>query len=355
MDCNALLITGGAGFVGSNLSVSFKKNYPEIRVIAMDNLKRRGSELNLPRLKEWGVEFVHGDIRCPEDFPQIDYDVLIECSAEPSVLAGYDGNPLYVMNTNLVGTINCLESARKQKADVIFLSSSRIYPYDKINDIETNEKAARFVWKEGQDIGGWSMSGISEQFSIEGPRSLYGASKLSSELILQEYIAMYGLRGVINRCGVIAGPWQFGKVDQGVFTLWMLSHYFKKNDLKYIGFGGQGKQVRDLVHVDDIFRLIDLEIRDMNKLNGSIFNAGGGNGVSLSLLETTKICREITGNKIAISGNPATRPADLVIYIGDNERVNAQTGWLPGSSPKKILEDIYHWIHDHEHFISKLL
>ena len=118
MKYEAILITGGAGFVGSNIAVSFKKKYPQLRVITMDNLKRRGSELNIPRLKDYRIEFIHGDIRCPEDFPRTEYNALIECSAEPSVLAGFEGNSLYVINTNLTGTINCLEEARKKKADI---------------------------------------------------------------------------------------------------------------------------------------------------------------------------------------------------------------------------------------------
>lgn len=109
-----VLITGGARFVGSSLSIQLKKFYPDYKIIALDNLKRRGSELNLSRLRESSVEFFHGDIRNPEDFdilPKI--DVIIEASAEPSVLAGISGTPDYVVNTNLVGTINCLNFALK--------------------------------------------------------------------------------------------------------------------------------------------------------------------------------------------------------------------------------------------------
>jgi CDP-paratose 2-epimerase len=354
MSHNSILITGGAGFVGSNLAVSFKRKYPKIRLIAMDNLKRRGSELNLTRLKDAGIEFSHGDIRNPEDFPHGDYTAIIECSAEPSVLAGYEGNPLYVVNTNLAGTINCLENARKNNADIIFLSTSRIYPYEKLNRIETAEGNTRFIWKENQNINGWSQSGISEQFSTDGPRSLYGASKLCSELILQEYISMYGLRAVINRCGVIAGPWQFGKIDQGVFTLWMLAHYFKREGLNYIGFEGKGKQVRDLLHIEDLFNLIDIELKNIDKVNGRIYNVGGGFEISLSLLETTRICEEITGNRISIGRDPVARPADVIIYITDNSRVGSETGWTPKHSAKKIMEDIYRWIKDYEAPLSAI-
>lgn len=343
-----ILITGGAGFVGSNLAISFKKRYPHTMVLALDNLKRRGGELNILRLKENGVGFIHGDIRNPEDLNLGQkIDLLIECSAEPSVLAGYLKDPLYIINTNLSGTINCLELARKNRADVIFLSTSRIYPYTAINNIRIREHKARFAWQANQKIAGWSKAGIAEDFTKEGPKSLYGATKLASELILQEYIASGMIKGVVNRCGVIAGPWQFGKVDQGIFTFWMLAHYFKKN-IKYIGFGAKGKQVRDLLHVDDLFELIDAELHLLNKINGNTYNAGGGEKISLSLYETTDLCRQITGNRIAIGKEKATRPADLAIYITDNKKVSRDTGWSPKIKAGQILEDIYQWIDDNE-------
>ena len=155
---------------------------------------------------------------------------MIECSAEPSVLAGFGDNPAYIINTNLSGTINCLELCRRKKSDIIFLSTSRVYPYNVINSLETVEDKTRFIWadKQKKEIPGWSRQGIGEDFPLYGPKTLYGATKLASEFLIQEYIANYGIKGVINRLGVIAGPWQFGKVDQGVFSLWMLAHYFKK-------------------------------------------------------------------------------------------------------------------------------
>ena len=99
-------------------------------------------------------------------------------------------------------------------------------------------------------------SGVAEDFPLAGARTLYGSTKLAAELLIEEYRAAYGLRAVVNRCGVVAGPWQMGKVDQGVFTYWMLAHHFRR-PLSYIGFGGSGKQVRDLLHVEDLIELLD--------------------------------------------------------------------------------------------------
>lgn len=350
MKYKTILITGGAGFIGSNLAMAFKKEYPSVRVIALDNLKRRGSEINLTRFKEKGINFIHGDIRNPEDFDiEIGAGLILECSAEPSVLSGYGQSPSYIINTNLNGTVNCLELARKNKADVIFLSTSRVYPYDVINRLEFVEEETRFRWQKEQSrpVQGWSEKGIDVNFPLDGVRSMYGATKLCSEIILKEYINMYGLRGVVNRCGVVAGPWQFGKVDQGVFTLWMLAHYFKK-PLKYIGFGGKGKQVRDLLHINDLFDLMKLQIRAIDKINGETYNVGGGEDISLSLLETTKLCALITGNKINIKPEAKMRPADLALYITNNQKVYNALRWKPRNSKEKILKDIYSWIKKEE-------
>ncbi|MDP2831155.1 MAG: NAD-dependent epimerase/dehydratase family protein [Candidatus Omnitrophota bacterium] len=345
MKYKTLLITGGAGFIGSNLAVYFKRKYPQVKVFVLDNLVRRGSEFNLPRLKENGVKFIRGDVRRPKDLGlKFDIDLILECSAEPSVLAGYE-NPSYIIDTNLMGTVNCLELCRQRKAGMIFLSTSRVYPYEKINAISRLESKSRFEWPR--------FAGIDTDFSLIGPKTLYGATKLASELILQEYIAAYGIKAVMNRCGVVAGPWQFGKVDQGVFTYWMLAHYFKR-PLKYIGFGGKGKQVSDLLHVDDLCRLIDLQIDSLSKLSGNIYNAGGAREVSLSLLETTALCREITGNKIKVGRDPRNRPGDIAIYLTDNQKVTRQLKWKPQKPAAMILEDIFNWIRNNEAKLRKL-
>ncbi len=346
MKYKTLLITGGAGFIGSNLAVYFKDKYPALKVVALDNLIRRGSQFNLPRLKERGIKFIRGDVRQPKDLNlKFDIDLVFECSAEPSVLAGYE-NPAYIIDTNLIGTINCLELCRRAKADMVFLSTSRVYPYEKINAIKRVETATRFEWA--------GFSGIDTDFSLTGPRTLYGATKLASELILQEYTAAYGIKAIVNRCGVVAGPWQFGKVDQGVFTYWMLAHYFKK-PLKYIGFGGKGKQVRDLLHVDDLCGLIDLEVNNLKKLNGNTYNVGGARKVSLSLLETTALCRQITGNKVKIEKGLRTRPGDIAIYLSSNKKVSLDLKWQPQKQPDAILGDIFSWIRNNEIKLKKLI
>jgi CDP-paratose 2-epimerase len=334
----------------------FKQYFNGINVVAFDNLKRRGSELNIQRLREHGVDFVHGDIRCPEDIYSCgSFDLLIDCSAEPSVHAGMNTSPLSVLNTNLVGTINLAEAARVNNAAVLFLSTSRVYPIDTLNSLDWEETETRFNWCNNNRLIGFSNKGVSEEFPIVGARSFYGTSKLGSELLLQEYAFAYEMPVLINRCGIIAGPWQMGKVDQGVVTLWVISHQFRK-DLKYIGYGGRGKQVRDLLHVSDLFELVIRQLKRPEVWDGRVYNIGGGYDVSVSLLELTEFCIAATGNKIPIGEIKETSAVDLRIYITDAKKAQNDFSWKPEKGVKRIVNDISSWAQsNHSHLESVLL
>ena len=349
-----VLVTGGAGFVGSHLALGLRARI-RAEVVVLDNLHRRGSELNLPRLRDGGVTFIHEDIRSETDLDQAGpFDILAECSAEPSVMAGYAESPRYVIDTNLLGAVNCFEAARKCGASVIFLSTSRVYPLRLLNGLHYHENETRFVLEEKQDVPGVSARGISEQFPLDGPRSLYGATKLASELLLQEYVEMYGLRGVVNRCGILTGPWQMGKIDQGVVVLWAARHIFG-GPLSYIGYGGKGKQVRDVLHIDDLLQLVLYQLDHLDKLNGEVFNVGGGLENALSLRELTVLCRQHTGKSIDIQEEPQTRPADVPIYITDNTKVARATGWQPRGNPDSILAEICAWIEANREMLRPVL
>jgi CDP-paratose 2-epimerase len=355
MHYKRILVTGGAGFVGSSYAIWLARNHEGLHITAVDNLKRRGSELNLPRLREHGIDFVHADIRNPEDL-QLDErqpDLIIDCSAEPSVLAGYGSGAEYVIRTNLTGTGNCLELARRCRSAVLFLSTSRVYPMARLNEIAVTETATRFELAATQEMPGVSAEGVSEGFSLEGARSLYGATKLASELLLHEYADMYGLPMVINRCGVIAGPWQMGKVDQGVFALWVAAHRFNR-PLTYIGWGGQGKQVRDALFIDDLCELLDLQLARLQEISGSTFNVGGGPAASASLLEMTRLCENITGNTLDIGGAPENRAGDVRLYITDNSRVRSALGWNPSTTVEDTLVAIDKWVCDHQALVGHL-
>lgn len=350
-----ILVTGGAGFIGSSLCIKLKEKYPEYGIIAFDNLKRRGSELNLADFKKLGIDFLHGDIRNIEDLSSAgSFDILIEASAEPSVLAGLNSDPTYIINNNLFGSINCFNACLKNKALLIFLSTSRVYPIERIERANFVEEDTRFSFTENQAEKGISKIGISEELSLDGSRSFYGTTKLSSELFIKEYSEFYGLEAAVTRFGVIAGPRQMGKTDQGVVTLWMAKHFWNRS-LNYIGYGGTGKQVRDILHIDDLVGLIDFQIHNIDKFKGEVFNAGGGLQLSASLLEMTKICNEITGNKIKIVSQTQNRPADLRIYITNNEKINRATGWKPEKLITDIFTDIFHWLKDNEKLLKPIL
>jgi len=350
-----LLILGGAGFVGSSLAMGLKHIYPDWQITCLDNLKRRGSELNLSRFKQHHIEFTHGDIRLSSDLdPQVfDIDTIIDCSAEPSVLAGFS-SPQYVLQTNLIGTINVLELARQTKARLLFLSTSRVYPVEPLKSISTIELDTRLEFSPDQLISGISNRGVAEDFILKGYRTLYGATKLASELLIEEYRNAYDIQAIVNRCGVLTGPWQMGKVDQGVFVLWVASHYFGK-PLSYIGYGGKGKQVRDLLHIDDLLNLVKYQLDNFSKLDGEVLNVGGGKENSLSLLETTQLCEQITGKTIPIKSIAEERQGDVPIFITDSSQIIEKTGWTPKINPQQTLTDIYHWIKDNKEILKPLL
>jgi CDP-paratose 2-epimerase len=350
-----IVVTGGAGFVGSTLCLQLKNKYPKYQIIAFDNLKRRGSELNLIDFKKENIEFIHGDIRNNEDLVSLGiFDVLIEASAEPSVTAGLDSDPTYVINNNLYGSINCFNACIKNKAKLIFLSTSRVYPIATIENANFIEQETRFAFEDKQEFTGISSKGICEKLALDGARSFYGTTKLASEMFINEYAVFYGLKAAITRFGVIAGPRQMGKTDQGVVTLWMAKHYWKQS-LKYIGYGGTGKQVRDILHVDDLVELIDLQIHKIDKFSGKIYNVGGGLENSASLLEMTKICEKITGNKITIGSEIETRPADLRMFVTDNSLIEKEIGWKPKKSVEQVFTDIFHWIKHNEQQLETVL
>jgi CDP-paratose 2-epimerase len=342
-----VLVTGGAGFIGSSIALALAARHNDWAVVVCDNLYRRGSELNLPRLREAGVEFVHADVRQADDLMRIgEVQALVECSAEPSVMASGE----VVVPVNLTGAYHCFELAARHDAQVVFLSSSRVYPVATMERLAYRELDTRYELLDEQPVPGASAEGLSEAFPLAGSRTMYGASKLAAELILAEY----ELPWVVNRCGVVAGPWQMGKVDQGVFTHWILSFYFGK-PLSYIGYGGSGKQVRDLLHVTDLVDLVDEQLAAPQEWAGRTYNVGGGRACSLSLQETSAICRELTGNELEIAALSETRAGDIRCYLSDCSALHQHSAWRPKRGPRDILVDIFAWISENEELVRRAL
>ena len=218
-------------------------------------------------------------------------DLIIDCCAEAAVeVSKRELDKVFF--TNLVGTFNILKKAKIDKAKLIFLSSSRVYPLTLLSNLVKQKKMNKKIK---------FFKKIDEKFSLDGPRSIYGFTKLSSEMLIEEFSYQFGIKFIINRCGVISGPWQFGIQDQGVISLWLWKHLNIKN-LSYIGFGGKGSQVRDVIHISDVCKLVALQIKKIEKIYNLTLNAGGGKKNAISLKNLTEICQKITTNKIKIGG-----------------------------------------------------
>jgi CDP-paratose 2-epimerase len=153
---------------------------------------------------------------------------------------------------------------------------------------------------------------------------------------------------------VLTGAWQMGKVDQGFFVLWAARHLYG-GALAYNGFGGVGHQVRDVLHVADLFDLICRQIDVFDDHSGRIYNVGGGIGVSVSLAELTALCTARTGNRLELGCDPATRPADIPYYVTDNAAVCKAVGWAPTRSVEAILDEVLEWLTCHRSELEPVL
>ena len=329
-----ILITGGCGFVGSNIAISIKTKLKKANIYSLDNLFRKGSKINLNRLKSHKIKNYKIDIT---DYKKIiklqKFDLIIDCCAEPAIEASKN-DPNRVFNTNLVGTFNILKKCKKDKAKIIFLSSSRVYSIFDLRKLIKNLNLLKPIKLKKK---------INESFNTSSASSLYGFTKLSSEKLIQEFSLMNNLKYIINRFGVIAGPWQFGKQDQGFVSLWVAKHVLRKK-LAYIGFGGHGNQIRDVIHIDDVCKIIYLQIKNFHKKFNNTFNIGGGVKNSVSLKQLTIKCQKLTGNKINIGKNRSTSIFDIPYFITDNTKVKKFYSWRPSKNIDQITNDVYKWL-----------
>ena len=333
-----ILITGGCGFVGSNIAIYLKKKYKNAQISSVDNLIRKGSKLNRNRLNRFKIKNYNLNIEQYSKLKNLPkFNLVIDCCAEPAIEASKK-EPNRVFHTNLIGTFNVLKKCIKDKANIIFLSSSRVYSIDNLNDLIKSKKILKPL--KIKKI-------INEKFSTNSASSLYGFTKFASEKLIKEFFYKTKLKYIINRFGVIAGPWQFGKQDQGFVPLWVAGHLFKKK-LSYIGYGGNGYQVRDLLHIDDVCKIIYLQIKKLNKINNETFNIGGGPRNSISLKNLTKKCEILTKNKIKIKKISQTSDFDIPYYVTDNKKIQRYYGWLPSKNINKILSDIYFWLQNNK-------
>lgn len=333
-----ILITGVCGFVGRILAEGFAA--AEVDVTGIDNLSRAGSEVNRGELRKLGVGVVHGDIRSATDvdgLPAADW--LIDAAANPSVLAGVDGrtSSRQVVEHNLFGTVNLLEYCRAHGAGFILLSTSRVYSVQALASIEVEARSGAFQPIDQRLPARASAAGISEAFSTEPPLSLYGATKLASEQLALEYGEAFGFPVWINRCGVLGGPGQFGRADQGIFSYWIHS-YRARRPLTYIGFGGEGYQVRDCLHPRDLLPLLRNQMTS-DKRAPRIVNVSGGAENSMSLAQLSHWCAERFGAH-AIARDERPRRFDVPWLVLDSSLAATEWNWRPETPLPAVLEEI---------------
>tara|TARA_B100000686_G_scaffold321619_1_gene374504 strand:- start:30 stop:1052 length:1023 start_codon:yes stop_codon:yes gene_type:complete len=338
-----ILITGGCGFIGTNLSIFL--NNKGYKIYTIDNFQRSGSKFNYKILKKYKIKNYNIDISNYSKIKKLPkFDIIIDSCAEAAVEVSKNEIDR-VINTNLYGTFNILKKAKKDKAKVIFLSSSRVFSINKLNNLIKNKNIKKSLKIKKK---------VNEKFNTNDPKSIYGFTKLASEMLIEEFSYAFNLKYIINRCGVISGPLQFGKQDQGFISLWIWRHLNKKK-LSYIGYGGLGNQVRDVLHITDLCKLIDLQILKIKKIHNDTFNLGGGSKSFISLKNLTKICQNLTGEKIKISSNKRTSIYDIPIYITDNTKISKTYGWKPKKNIFEIVNDTYKWLKNNKKVLKKYL
>ncbi len=351
-----VLITGVCGYVGSRIAARLAASSRGLRVFGVDNLSRRGSETNLPFLDERGVRFFHGDVRLAEDLdalPQADW--VVDCAANPSVMAGVapgTATPQQLTAINLGGTLNLLEYCRRRGSGLVLLSTSRVYSGSALNAVPFRKTATRFT-PAGRGLPqGFTPRGVSERFSTAAPLSLYGATKLASEVMAEEYACNFNFPLRINRSGVIGGPGQFGKADQGIFSYWACAYALGRRP-KFIGYGGRGLQVRDWVSAEEVAELVLKQLRNPGSKAPRTVNIGGGLENSMSLRELDDFCRDFFRAAGKTEGIAATRPNDVPYYVTDSALAEKHWGWRLEEPNEARLERTCRWAQENRDFIAR--
>jgi CDP-paratose 2-epimerase len=267
---------------------------------------------------------------------------VIDAAANPSVLAGVDGetSSRQLIEHNLCGTVNLLEYCKAHRAGFILLSTSRVYALRPLARLKVKAVDGAFRPDPRAKLPpGLSVKGVAENFSTAPPVSLYGSTKLASELLALEYGEAFDFPVWINRCGVLAGAGQFGRPDQGIFSFWINS-WLRRQPLKYIGFGGKGCQVRDCLHPEDTVPLL---LKQMRAGRGGkqprIVNVSGGSRNSMSLRQLSDWCAARFGPH-QVASDAATRAFDIPWMVLDSALAAKTWDWQPETSLKNVLDEI---------------
>lgn len=330
-----MIITGGAGFIGINAAAYFlKKKYT---VTIFDNFSRKGSLENVQWLKKekFGtLRVVSGDIRYDTKKLQHlvnDAQVVLHLAGQVAVTSSVL-DPMTDSEINITGTLNVLEAARRVKHKPIVIYSSTNKVYGGLEDVGIREDATRYRFKNLE-------FGVSEQQHLDF-HSPYGCSKGAADQYVRDYYRIYGLPTIVFRQSCIYGAHQHGVEDQGWVAWFMIALAHKKKLTIY----GNGKQVRDILYIDDLIRSYDLAIQNIQTTKGQIYNIGGGKDNTLSVWhEFHPILESLFGKKVSATFRKA-RPGDQPIYISDIRKAEKDFGWKPEISVDRGMCLIYDWI-----------
>ena len=336
-----ILISGICGFAGSTLARALHASGHQ--VTGFDNFIRPGSQTNREPLEKLGVRVITADLRFA---PQIDAlpaaDFVVDAAANPSVLAGIDGqtSSRELVDHNLIGTVNMLEYCKVHQAGLILLSTSRVYSIAPLATLSVLVKNNALVPDVTKPLPpGLTVAGLDESFATTAPISLYGATKLASEALALEYGETFGFPVFINRCGVLAGAGQFGRADQGIFAYW-INAWLQQRPLKYLGFGGHGHQVRDCLHPRDLMPLLEKQFAAPKlPVADRLANFSGGTASAMSLRQLSDWCAGRFGpHTVVQDGTP--RPFDIPWIVLDHTKATRIWGWRPATPTAAILEEI---------------
>lgn len=339
------MITGGAGFIGANATERFINMGWE--VITLDNMSRRGSHLNLKRLKEtYGnkFKFIKGDITKDARILEKEIskcDVVLHLAAQVAVTNSV-ADPVYDFKTNALGTLNVLEAVRKsKKKKPILIYSSTNKVYGDLTNLKVVEKKLRYHLDRLPD-------GINEEQPLDF-HSPYGCSKGTADQYVRDYSRIYGLQTVVFRQSCIYGKRQFGIEDQGWVAWFVIATLLGKGIKLY----GNGKQVRDVLFVDDLVSAYIKAIENIKKTSGQIYNIGGGVSNSISILELFNQLKNQHSIEVKWQYEKI-RPGDQKIFISDNKKFTKHTGWKPRIGVEKGLTELIDWTKDNLKLIQSL-
>jgi CDP-paratose 2-epimerase len=336
------LITGGAGFIGTNLADHYLANNK--RVVIFDNFSRFGTEENARWLqKKYGerLTIVRGDVRrldqnllCLVDNSEVVFHQAAQVAVTTSVT-----NPREDFEINAMGTFNILEAVRLSSAKPTLVYSSTNKVYGNMADVEVHEKSGRYQYA-------LDTEGIPEKRPLDF-HSPYGCSKGAGDQYVIDYARIYGLKTVVFRQSCIYGPHQFGIEDQG----WVAWFSIQAMRGLPITIYGDGKQIRDVLYIDDLIKAYDAAIDAVNKSSGEAFNIGGGPRNTLSLLELIDILEQHFERRLAYSFEE-WRPGDQLVYVSDIRKAKSYFGWEPTINSEQGVAKLLDWIENNNHLFT---